>query len=262
LRFDNIAKRTSEEPYHSTYITVTASTDDGEKASVSFQIEYNVREPVAPVKLSRCSDVRDVTANGASTAVSFAPVASGGCSAPTISCDSESGASCNRDEDVSLEHSLGKTLLWPPNHKLVDVRQSLSLETDCDQLQEEMSQWQTGVEVWSNEPEAATSDNSGDDSGNFAPDAKNADEVLRLRAERKGSGNGRVYLLIGFGEEEGDRFATSCEVVVVPHSNKSASIAEVSIMASKAKNYCEENNGAAPEDFYQHGLSAAIGPKQ
>ncbi len=282
-------------------ITVTANTGDGAQASVSFQIEYNAEQPPAPLRLSKCSDLRVVAANGVSATVSFTPVASGGCSTATISCDSQSGSlfaignhtvsckandecgqtaqcdfainvvapkvdksgtNCNRDKDVSVQHSLGKTLLWPPHHNLVDVQQSLTLKADCDQLQGQISQWQTGVEVWSNEPETASNDNGGDDSGNFAPDAKEADKVLRLRAERHGSGNGRVYLLIGFGADKGDRFATSCEVVVVPHSNKSASIAAVSIMASKAKYYCEENNGAAPEDFYQHGLSAEIGPKQ
>ena len=174
----------------------------------------------------------------------------------------ESIASCDQGEDVSLAHSLGDNLLWPPNHKLVDVEQTLSLATDCDQLRDQMSQWQTGVEVWSNEPEAGSDDIGNNGTDNFAPDAKTADEVLRLRAERKGSGNGRVYLLIGYGEDEDDRVVTSCEVVIVPHSNGSKSIADVSIMASKAKYHCEENNGAAPDDFYQHGLSAEIGSKQ
>ncbi|HEB28697.1 MAG TPA: HYR domain-containing protein, partial [Porticoccus sp.] len=294
-------------------ITVTANTDDGAQASVNFQIKYQAQEVAAPVRLSQCSDQRVVAANGASAAVSFSPTVSGGCSAPTLSCDHESGsiftignhtvsceaydecgqtaecdfavnieappeseevddveeteavASCDRNEDVSLTHTLGDNLLWPPKHKLVDVEQTLTLATDCDQLQGEMSQWQTGVEVWSNEPEASDSANGMQDSGdtfNFAPDAKATDEVLRLRAERLGNGNGRVYLLIGYGAEGDNRFLTSCEVVVVPHNNSSASKAEVAIMASQAKYYCEENNGAAPVDFYQHGLSDKIGSKQ
>jgi len=281
-------------------VTVNANTADGGKASVSFQIEYNPQKPPAPLRLAKCGDVRVVAENSFSAAVSFNPVATGGCSAATISCDSTSGSSfaignhtvsceardacdnvaqcdfsinvqapkveeqvdsCSRDEDVSLEQSVGKTKLWPPNHNLVDVKQSLKLGTDCDQLKGEISEWTTGVEVWSNEPEASNG-NGGDSSGNFAPDAKSADEVLRLRAERQGNSNGRVYLLIGYAEEEGDRLATSCEVVIVPHSNNSVSKAEVAIMASQAKYYCEQNNGTAPDGYYQHGLSAEIGPKQ
>ncbi len=282
-------------------ITVTANTGDGSQASVSFQIEYQEQEPVKPLTLSKCADQNVVAANGASATVSFNPMASGGCSSASVNCDSESGslftignhkvtcqasddcgdtaqcsfainvvapevdepdASCDREENVRMEHSIGETLLWPPNHKLVDVEHSVALKSDCDQLSEELSQWQTGVEVWSNEPEAGEEDTGNNGTDNFAPDAKQADDVLRLRAERRGSGDGRVYLIIGYGEYQQQRYVTSCKVVTVPHSNQSASINSVSHMASAAKYYCEQNNGAAPEGYYQHGLSAEIGPKQ
>ena len=110
--------------------------------------------------------------------------------------------------------------------------------------------------------QASSAANNSNGSGNFAPDAKQANDKLRLRAERSGNGNGRVYLLINLGVSSDDNVALHCSAVVVPHSNSQQSIDAVNAMAKDAVKYCEDNQGLAPAGWYQHGLSEEVGPKQ
>ena len=82
-------------------------------------------------------------------------------------------------------------VLWPPNHQLRDVKIHLRLKDACTST----SDLQVSlVSVVSNEPD------SGGGSGNTTSDIQNADigtddREVSLRAERAGSGNGRVYTL-------------------------------------------------------------------
>ena len=195
----------------------------------------------------------------------------------------DSSNNCTVDSMFNIVSATGKQLLWPPNHNLVDVQHSLRIDADCEQPKEQQSLWKTGVEIWSNEPEldkqASTGSSSSNKkasaknpqaenkaatngSGNFAPDAKHADDKLRLRAERSGNGDGRVYLIINLGVSSDDNVAVQCSAVVVPHSQSQASINAVNNMAKAAVQYCEDNQGQAPAGWYQHGLSEEVGPKQ
>lgn len=98
-------------------------------------------------------------------------------------------------------------ILWPPNHKWVDVAIKADIESACD-LQVHSSI----VEVTSNEAD------NGQGDGNTSPDWMiTGDNTLQLRAERSGGGSGRVYSVhVRFEDDLGnvdDRWVD----VKVPH---------------------------------------------
>ena len=97
----------------------------------------------------------------------------------------------NDVEAPVITASVADSCLWSPNHNLVDVGLSLAVVDNCSPL----SAIAIDVKVTSDErPEIET---QGD--GNFSPDAvvtgSGVNQVVRLRAERMGGGDGRVYLV-------------------------------------------------------------------
>lgn len=152
----------------------------------------------------------------------------------------------------SISMSVGQGMLWPPNHDLINVGLTVVTGDNCT------STPLTGVTVYSNEAEEM---DTGD--GKFSPDAKNiANGTLRLRSERQGGGNGRVYLLVGKATDGSGNSATACSTVVVPQSQSAASKAQVNALAAAAQSYCAANGGAAPAGYIAIGGGAIIGPKQ
>ena len=146
---------------------------------------------------------------------------------------------------------LDETLLWPPNHKLVDVGLSISVTDDCD------TNVAFGVRVFSDEDdEEATGD------GHHSPDAKrSAGGALRLRAERNGGRDGRVYLIIITATDAAGRVGTGCCTVVVPHSRSRQAIASVRAQAAAAERHCR-TFGTPPPGYFVSGDGPVIGPKQ
>lgn len=97
----------------------------------------------------------------------------------------------NDVEAPVITASVADSCLWSPNHNLVDVGLSLAVVDNCSPL----SAIAIAVRVTSDErPEI---DTQGD--GIFSPDAvvtgSGVNQVVRLRAERMGGGDGRVYLV-------------------------------------------------------------------
>jgi len=99
--------------------------------------------------------------------------------------------------------------LWPPNHKWVDVKVTPHIDTGCDNE----AHWSI-VDVTSNEPDNGTGD------GNTSPDWMiTGDHGLKLRAERSGNGDGRVYTVTVRVEDGSGNGDESTVRVVVPHDH-------------------------------------------
>lgn len=150
-------------------------------------------------------------------------------------------------EKPTIDSSVAATSLWPPNHNLVNVGLSASASPDARVV----------VSVFSDEADQA---DTGD--GNFSPDAKDVGPgTLRLRAERNGNGDGRVYLIIVKAISPSGGVAVSCDAVVVPHSQSKKDKDAVDAQAGAAKAACVAN-GAPPAGYFVVGDGPVIGPKQ
>jgi hypothetical protein len=107
--------------------------------------------------------------------------------------------------------------LWPPNHEWREITPSdcFAIEDACD---DDVDAYLVGAT--SDEPEDATGD------GNTAPDMEILGcDSLRVRAERAGGSDGRVYTLnwILF-DDSGNQRAAVCEVMV-PHDQGGGAVA-------------------------------------
>jgi hypothetical protein len=135
---------------------------------------------------------------------------------------------------------------------LVNVGFTASAADNCDG-----SGLPVSVQVFSDEGELAPG------SGNFSPDAKNIGvATLRLRSERSGVADGRVYLIITQATDSHGNTGFCCSTVTVTHDQSAASIASVAAQAAAAQAYCTANNGAPPPGYFQLGNGPIVGPKQ
>jgi hypothetical protein len=103
-------------------------------------------------------------------------------------------------------------LLWPPNHKLVEI--TLSGVTDPEN--DPVTLTITGVTQ--DEPVNGTGD------GDTSPDAVIQGGKVLLRAERSGNGNGRVYHISFTARDMDGGACTGFVTVGVPHNNKGTPI--------------------------------------
>ncbi|HEY0371314.1 MAG TPA: Ig-like domain-containing protein [Thermoanaerobaculia bacterium] len=163
-------------------------------------------------------------ANGAvtftATSVSYAPAAGfTGVDSFTYTIDDGSGGTdtatvtvtVNDTEPPSITASVAKSLLWPPNGKLVNVGLTFNATDNNPGVT-------TSFEVFSDEP-------------GVADDAVGS---LLLRAERDGTGDGRVYRIVITATDASDNTSMSCVTVVVPKSMSAADIASVNAQAAAA----------------------------
>jgi uncharacterized repeat protein (TIGR01451 family) len=103
--------------------------------------------------------------------------------------------------------SANPSVLWPPNHRMVNVTVSYEVTDNCA-----LSPDSCTLSVTSNEPV------NGQGDGNTFPDwiILDAHHVL-LRAERAGNGNGRIYTITITCVDSGGNSSSRSVTVTVPH---------------------------------------------
>jgi hypothetical protein len=155
------------------------------------------------------------------------------------------------DTPPEITSSVTTASLWPPNHDLINVGLTANATDNCP------GPIAISVQVFSDESEAAPGDS------HFSPDAKNiAPGTLRLRSERFGDSDGRVYLVVTTATDTSGNKSHSCTTVVVPHDQSAASIASVNAQAAAASAFCQAHDGGVPPGFVMIGIGPVIGPKQ
>ncbi len=164
----------------------------------------------------------------------------------TVVMDQEQAVAANFAPVVTS--TVAKPLIWPANHDMVNV--GLGASGNCG------APITFQVQVFSDEDDHTKG-------AKFSPDATDiAVGTLQLRAERVGSGDGRVYLIVVRGTDTSGNTGFDCSTVVVPHDSSAKSLASVNSQAAAAQTYCQTNNGAAPLGYFLIGDAPVIGPKQ
>ena len=119
------------------------------------------------------------------------------------------------DVEPPVIHDLAVTppVLWPPNHKMKVVTADYTSTDNCP------GPITCQITVTSNEPEDGTGD------GDAAPDWEILnDHHLKLRAERAGNGNGRIYTVKISCTDQYGNTGTGTRTVLVPKSMSSKDI--------------------------------------
>ncbi len=111
----------------------------------------------------------------------------------------------------TIEVTLNRTVLWPPNHKLVTITADVVVEDVCDNDPTFVL-----TSITSDEPDNGLGDGDRPDDIQGA-DFGTPDVEFQLRSERQGGGDGREYTIV-YTVTDGSGNATSFTVVVlVPH---------------------------------------------
>ena len=74
-----------------------------------------------------------------------------------------------------------------------------------------------------------------------------------MRGERKGNGDGRVYLIVTEATDASGNRGFGCCTVGVPHSNAAAALQSVESQAAAARAFCHANDGTPPAGYFVVG---------
>ncbi len=125
--------------------------------------------------------------------------------------------------------ALNPNALWPPNHKLVDIHATVTVSDVADTHPTFVLS-----SIVSNEPDNGLGD--GDKPNDIQEAALGTPDVdFKLRAERSGKGDGRIYTVTYTASDVSGNSANASATVTVPHD------------MGKATAFAEET--AIPEDF-------------
>lgn len=145
--------------------------------------------------------------NAGGTTLRFQLVVSDGVLASAASSVSVAVLDMN-DPPVCSHAQPSRDSLWPPNHKLVPITIVGINDPNDEGVVVEV------VGVTQNEPVNGLGD------GDTSPDAIVQGEAVLLRAERSGSGNGRIYHVSFIARDEHGGECSGSVNVTVPHSNR------------------------------------------
>ncbi len=100
------------------------------------------------------------------------------------------------------------SVIWPPNHKYVEVKVNVTAFDICDP-----SPVITLVSITSNEPDNGIGD------GNTTNDIVIIDDfTFKLRAERSGTGSGRIYTVTYKATDSSGNYVIASVTIEVPHN--------------------------------------------
>jgi len=112
----------------------------------------------------------------------------------------------------SISVTVTPLVLWPPNHRLVEIKAQITVSDDRDP-----SPTVDLVSISSSEPENGTGD--GDTPADIqGADFGRDDRAFLLRAERSGSGPGRTYVITYRARDAAGNTSLGTATVVVPHN--------------------------------------------
>jgi hypothetical protein len=138
------------------------------------------------------------------------------------------------DQAPEVSCAVSKSSLWPPNSALHNVGLQITATDDTDPAPV------VKVSVFSDETDVDFANG-----GVASPDAIAwAAGTLQLRAERKGSGDGRVYLILVTATDAAGNTGYACCTVTVPHSQSAKAKASVAAQAAAAEAECAGGGGA------------------
>jgi hypothetical protein len=149
--------------------------------------------------------------------------------------DGPVGIALQLEPAPSVTCSVADPLLWPPKHALVNVGLSVNVDPPDATLH---------LVVYANDNASPS------DAADIAPD------TVRLRAERQGDGDGRVYLIVTTATNAAGTSFDVC-TVAVPHDQSAESIDAVQQQAADAESYYRQFQ-TAPPDFDLLGEGPAM----
>jgi hypothetical protein len=126
---------------------------------------------------------------------------------------------------LTVRCSVTTPVLWPPNDQLVNVGLRVQVSDPSATI---------SVQVFANDDALAS------DAADLAPG------TLRLRGDRQGGGDGRVYLVVVTATDAAGDVAVGVCTVVVPHDQSAGALAAVEQQAAEAEAYFRAFRTAPP----------------
>jgi Tol biopolymer transport system component len=112
----------------------------------------------------------------------------------------------------SISVGLSSTLLWPPNHRMVDVTAQVTVVDACGAAVALLRS------VTSSEPDDAPGGEDGTTTDDIiGADIGTPDTEISFRGERSGAGAGRIYTVIYGATDLGGNESSASSQIIVPH---------------------------------------------